>query len=354
MSTQLFSNQPRSSHPFAMYDAIHAQPGEFARVVRTLAVGECAARLLESKRIFLVGIGTSYHACQFGRFLLCASAPDLEVSAVHSFDFVEFGLALGAKDCVVVISHRGSKLYSARALERAREAGCATISITGRNAKAPVANIVLETVPQEASSAHTISYMGAIAALSAIARELGGLDARFVDEEIPELLRKSLGAESAAAEFAEEHARHRRIWLVGAGPLEFVAREAALKIKETSYLQAEGMGIEELLHGPFQCTEAEDLFVLIAPQGNGRERVLTVAGLAKEIGASVLVVSDMPMPEYADVLTAQEAPPPFQSLTCLIPLQFFAYYLALKRGTNPDGFRLEDPRFAKASQLVTL
>ncbi|MGH9663593.1 MAG: MurR/RpiR family transcriptional regulator, partial [Bryobacteraceae bacterium] len=180
------STEARPSHPFAMYDAIQAQPGEFARLVRTLAVADCAARFRASKRTFLVGIGTSYHACQFGRHLLRAHAPAMQVFAAHSFDFVEFGPALGPDDCVVVLSHRGGKLYSARALERARQAGSATIAITGLNAKAPAADIMLETVPQEASSAHTISYIGAIAALSAIARDLGAPDARFLEEEMPD------------------------------------------------------------------------------------------------------------------------------------------------------------------------
>jgi glucosamine--fructose-6-phosphate aminotransferase (isomerizing) len=337
-----------------MYDAIQAQPGEFARLVRTLKVADCAAHIRGSNRTFFVGIGTSYHACQFGRFLFRKLAPALQVRAMHSFDFVEFGPPLGTDDCVVVLSHRGNKLYSAKALERAHQAKSATILITGLDAKAPAADVVLETVPQEASSAHTISYMGAVAALSAIARELGGPDARFLEEEMPELLRHSLATEARIAEFAKAHAARRRIWLMGAGPLEFIAREAALKIKETSYMQAEGMGVEELLHGPFQCTEADDLFVPIAPQGNGRERVLTVARLAKEIGAGLLIVSDTRIPDTDEILIVPEAPAPFHSLTCLVALQLFAYRLALEKGTNPDGFRLEDPRFAKAIQSITL
>lgn len=344
----------RSSHPFAMYDAIQAQPGEFARLIRTPAAPACAARIRDSKRTFLVGIGTSYHACQFGRFLLRTYVPVVSVTATHAFDFVEFGPPLGPEDCVIVLSHRGSKLYSVKALERARQAGAGTILITGLNAKAPQADIVVETVAQENSSAHTVSYIGAVAALSAMARDLDGPGARLLEEEIPELLRQSLAVEGTAAKFADLHAGRRRIWLTGAGPLEFIAREAALKIKETSYSQAEGMGIEEMLHGPFQCTDADDLFVPIAPAGNGRERVLTLVRLAKEIGASALVVSDAPPTESVDALVVPPAPAPFHSLTCLVALQLFAYHLALKKGTNPDGFRLEDPRFAAAMQSFSL
>ncbi|WP_287518038.1 SIS domain-containing protein [Okeania sp. SIO2C2] len=60
--------------------------------------------------------------------------------------------------------------------------------------------------------------------------------------------------------FAHEQVNQRRIWLVGGGQNAITAYEIALKIKETSYLQAEGMSIETMLHGPFQCTETEDLF----------------------------------------------------------------------------------------------
>ncbi len=122
------------------------------------------------------------------------------------------------------------------------------------------------------------------------------------------------------------------------------AQEVALKIKETSYLQAEGMPTETMLHGPFQCVEAEDLFVLVAPSGAARERTLEVAELAEEIGAPCVVVGDDPTAELA----VPGVPEPFSALTCLVPLQFFAYHLALARGTNPDGFRADDPRFARA------
>ena len=130
-----------------------------------------------------------------------------------------------------------------------------------------------------------------------------------------------------------------------------VAEEVALKIKETSYLQAEGMSTETMLHGPFQCVEAEDLFVLVAPAGTAQERTLEVAELAAEIGGSCLVVGDGSVDRArgrAEVVGVPEVPEPFSALTCLLPLQLFTYHLALARGTNPDNFRADDPRFARA------
>jgi len=99
-----------------------------------------------------------------------------------------------------------------------------------------------------------------------------------------------------------------------------------------------------MLHGPFQCVEAEDLFVLVVPSGAARERTLEVAELAGEIGAPCVTVGDKP-----DVkVVVPGVPEPFSALTCLVPLQFFSYHLARSRGTNPDSFRAEDPRFARA------
>jgi glucosamine--fructose-6-phosphate aminotransferase (isomerizing) len=129
------------------------------------------------------------------------------------------------------------------------------------------------------------------------------------------------------------------------------ATETALKIRETSYLQAEGMPTETMLHGPFQCVEADDLFVLIAPSGAAMERTLEVAELIEEIGAAYLIFGDDTtgaLPSNASILEVPDVPEPFSALSCLVPLQLFAYHLALARGTNPDTFRVDDPRFARA------
>jgi glucosamine--fructose-6-phosphate aminotransferase (isomerizing) len=169
--------------------------------------------------------------------------------------------------------------------------------------------------------------------------------------ELPAALGVALGTEERVASLAQEHIGHRRIWLLGGGPSAVIAEEVALKIKETSYLQAEGMSTETMLHGPFQCVEAEDLFVLIAPAGRAQGRTLEVAELAAEVGGEILVVGDGttdPPQETADLLAVPEVPEPFSALTCLVPLQLFSYHLALARGTNPDIFRADDPRFARA------
>ena len=353
--------EARDSHPYHMHDAILAQPEAFVRVVERneAAVDELASRVALGKRVFLTGIGTSHHAVQVGEHLMRVYGGGPDVRAVHSFDLALYGPEPRPDDCLVAVSHRGAKRYTALALEKAGETGSPTALITGEEGSgAGRADAVFRTVEQEESSAHTVSYTGAVAVLALLAGRLGHhrtgsatLPDEFLRERVPDALRTALGTEEEVAALAREHVGRRRIWLLGGGPSAVTATETALKIKETSYLQAEGMPTETMLHGPFQCVEADDLFVLLAPSGAAMERTLEVAELIEEVGAAFLVFGDDTTeapPSAAGVVRVPNVPEPFSALSCLVPLQLFAYHLALARGTNPDNFRVDDPRFARA------
>ena len=352
-------DESRSRHPYYMHDAIFAQPEAFVRVLEknASALDEFAAGASSCERMFFTGIGTSYHAARTGEYLLREYGGGLDVRAIHAFDFSLYGPELASGDCVVALSHRGTKRYTASALRRARESGCRTALVTGEGGSAQ-AGAVFRTVGQERSAAHTVSYTAAISVLAQFAGRIGyhrtgseTLAEEFLRNELPAALGATLGAEESVRVLAGEHLGRRRIWLLGGGPSAVTAKETALKIKETSYLQAEGMSTETMLHGPFQCVEAEDLFVLVAPAGAAQERTLEVAELVAEIGGPCLIVGDGtvdPAPERAELIAVPEVPEPLNALTCLVPLQLFAYHLALARGTNPDNFRADDPRFARA------
>ena len=285
-----------------MHDAILAQPEAFAGAVERNedTVDEFASRIASCERVFLAGIGTSHHATLVGEHLMRAYGGGPDVRAVHSFDLALYGPELRPDDCLVAVSHRGAKRYTALALEKAREKGCPTALITGEGGGGEGrADAVFRTVAQEKSSAHTVSYTSAVAVLALLAGRLGyhrdgsaTLPDELLREEIPGVLRAALGTEEQVEALAREHVGRRRIWLLGGGPSGVTAAETALKIKETSYLQAEGMPTETMLHGPFQCVEADDLFVLIAPSGAARERTLEVAELVEEVGAPYVVVGD--------------------------------------------------------------
>lgn len=360
--------EPRTAHPFYMYDAMREQPGAFAAVAaRTTPAAEAvAARLAACDRLYLVGIGTSYHAALTGEYLVRTYGGGMPVYAAHAFDFALYGPGLSAQDAVVTVTHRGTKRYTLDALTRARDAGCPTVVITGEGPDEHVgADAVFHTVAQERSSTHTVSYAGAIAALAALAARIGAtrlgrpaMDPALLRDTVPAAIRGALDLEPDIADHARALASSPRIWLVGGGPGAVAAIEGALKIKETSYATAEGLSAEAMLHGPFQSTEPEDLFILIAQGGPAQRRVADVAAAVREIGGRFLIVDDGTATMLHDGAAARwsvpPVPEPFAALTCAVPLQLFSYHLALARGTNPDSFRLDDPRFAKAYRRITL
>lgn len=361
--------EQRSHHPFHMYDAIKKQPSTLVEAIQRnkQLVDKVAAKIANCKHLYIVGIGSSYHAAQVGELLMRFYCNEIPTIAFHSFDFSLYGPTITSDDCVIGISHRGNKIYTLNSLDNAHTAGCLTGIITGEQTsdKELIYDVVFQTVPQEKSSAHTISYIASIALLFYLAYKISCIRTNklpfsidFLQQDLPTLLSKTFQLEAQIERLAYKLANRRRFWLVGGGFSAITAKEIALKIKETSYLQAEGMSIEAMFHGPFQCAEPDDVFLLIAPAGKSKARVMELKKLILEIDAAYIIVTDQNFqeltPQGDNFLLVPKVPEPFTALTSLLPLQLLTYYLALTRGTNPDGFRLEDSRFAKARGLVNL
>ncbi len=352
-----------------MYEAIEAQPRTWTRVVdRTRDEARNLARLMVGdQRVYLVGTGTSLHAAQTGENIMRAYGGPFDFRSMSAFDFALYTPPLSRADAVIVISHRGTKTYGLKSLEIAQGVGCRTVLVTGEGPHTVptpgLVDYVLVGAPQEISSAHTNSYTASVAILSVLAQQLGRvkharheLTNEVLDITIPRALETALGNEGQVAQLAHEFANRRRIWIVGGGPSAIVANEISLKIKETSHLQAEGLATEVMIHGPFQAVEADDVFILVAPEGSAHARTMEIAGMIQEIGAPYIVMSDR-VPDDPNAHAWVQVPPvpePFTPLTCLMPLQLFTYHLALDRGRNPDIFRHDDERFARASARIKL
>src|SRR5712691_6219839 len=157
-----------------LYSSIHAQP----QAVRELLANwddpaQAAEKLAHTSRILLAGIGTSFHAATVGEYLLRFAGAD--AWALRSFEFVSYPRPLRSDDGVIIISHRGSKLHGNLAVQRAVEAKVLTIGITGKNSKMQGPEIIIETVEQDPSSTHSISYVAALTRLGQIAARLAAL-----------------------------------------------------------------------------------------------------------------------------------------------------------------------------------
>ena len=348
----------RTSHPYHMYDAVRDQPEAIERVLEEEArtVADLAMGLSGAERIHVVGIGTSWHAALVGEHLLRTVAGREDAQAWNSFEFCAYPPTLGSADAVVVLSHRGTKLYSAQALEMAKAAGARTAVVTALDSQArtDLADTVLRTCPEERSSAFTISHATAMTVLSMLAVEIGTLTDRAQALELspslkslPALVASALETETDVKRWAKEVARAERLYFTGWGPNSSTAYEVALKIKETSYIMAEGFQLEQYLHGPYVATHPGCVVTFVAPPGRGRDRARTILGAARTVGAGTAIIAehgDDTLADLADtVITMPTAPEALTPIVYLVPLQLLTYWLAVELGCNPDVFRLDNP-----------
>jgi len=223
------------------------------------------------------------------------------------------------------------------------------VAVTGKSAPdLPGAAFTLRTVEAEASRAHTVSYTSALALLAMLAAEVGHDDAfRRAVDGLPDQLALLLGQESWE-ELAKRFAGRRRYWLVGSGPNAATALEGALKLSETSGASASGFDCEQFLHGPGAALTSDDLVVLVAPPGPSHARGLDVARVAREAGTPVLAIVGEGDRELgalaAETIEIAEVPELASPILAVVPLQLFAYHLAVEAGTNPDTVRPHELR----------
>jgi glucosamine--fructose-6-phosphate aminotransferase (isomerizing) len=360
--------ETRASHPYHMYDAIVAQPGLAARVLHTQreAIQRASEAAAAKKRIVFVGIGTSLHAARIAEhFLRHLTAGRAEVRAEQPFELVHYPVALFSSDAVIAITHTGTTSYSLEALRTARVAGALAIAVTGEASGegTRATDLQILTCEQEVCFAYTKSYTTALAALAQFA--IGVAERRGVNvgaataqlSEIPKLMELALGTERRIREIAKAANGRDRIVLFGAGPNWATACEGALKIKETSYLAAEGSENEQVLHGPFSEIDSRTILIALLAGGKADERARTVLRSAGEVGALRVAIAVAGANRDLSAEHAVEVPAVEEWLSPLVlaePVQLLTYFLALERRINPDTGRQDQAAHARAHTLYKL
>jgi glucosamine--fructose-6-phosphate aminotransferase (isomerizing) len=310
-----------------MRTTMAAQPEELARLLADPGPAEAAAERLAGRRILLVGIGSSWHAAQHGAWLLREAGVAAE--AAHAADLVPYDRAIEGGDGVIVMSHTGGTGYSMQMLERARAAGAATVHVSGIGAGGD-----LETTAAEASYAYTASHTGAMLRLAQVAvalgADLGALDA------VPDRVAAVLDRPGPLIGVPD-----RLVELIGAGPNAWTAQEGALKIREASYVAAEGLSSEQFFHGPSVALDGQDTLVVLDGGGPAAGRTETIAAAVEVTGARVARFAERELGEALSVFP----------LTVVV--QRIAVELAEARGVSPDRFRYEeDPKREAAFEGV--
>ena len=176
-------------------------------------------------------------------------------------------------------------------------------------------------------------------------------------ERIPDFIRQSLALEPTVRELAKKIAPLARIILFGAGVGWPTAREAALKIKESCYIAAEGFETEEVLHGPFSEIDSRAAIVGLLtgqPTDTRARDILRAAGELKMLRAAIVTPSANHDIAAEQIIVVPELAPAtgewLAAFTHLIPLQLLNYFIALERNLNPDTGRQDQPAHAAASR----
>lgn len=301
----------------AMRDTMASQPDELRRLLDDQRGLEAAAQRLAGRRVLIVGTGTSWHAANQGAWWLRMGGVD--AWAVPAADAADGQPLPGDGDALLLLSHRGTKLYTSDVLERARTAGVPTVVVSKRGN--PDAD--LETVPGEVSSAFTASHLGALMRVAQLAEQLGASLGRLHD--VPDAVARELAQGQAGVKPPT-----RLLEFAGVGINAWTAAEGALKTRETAMVATEGLACESILHGPAVALGADDALVCL-DGGTGSERLEELADVVRAQGS---VVYEFARPELGEALSVFP-------LTVIV--QKIAAESAETRGTNPDRFGRELP-----------
>jgi glutamine---fructose-6-phosphate transaminase (isomerizing) len=299
---------------------IRSQPDELFHLLTSETTREQvhagAEGLLRSRRIWLVGTGTSHHAAILGAGMLQDAGRS--AVAVSSMRFVVWAPIVGPDDTIIVITHTGETAYALAARALAITAGLNVITITKRGTPFPHS---IETCGAETSETYTVSYTSTLLVLAMIAKEMGADS--ITDESIalvPGAVRQALDSPGTESVQVPE----RDLVIAGAGPAAFTAREGALKLREGARVLAEGHDIEFLLHGSaVPLTPRDALLSLMTPEADGFVEAVTAAAAAEGIP-----VYRLGEPAPLPMLLAQ--------IPLTVRLQLLALRFALERGQDPD------------------
>jgi fructoselysine-6-P-deglycase FrlB-like protein len=320
------------------------QPAEWKRLLDIPVPTEL--KTIGYRKIFFVGIGSSYCVARIAEFLwrtyildtLVNHTPKtVEPLSVQSFDFVKSYHPLSNNDLVVVFSHRASKTFSALALELAKNRGARTVLITGVGSSPGLkADFRLETCPQENSEAFTVSVTSAI---TRIIQWIGLYNRPFVEK-----FRAMIKVMEEELPFEIETLPKNTTKLVIVGDLirEIVAYETAFKLAETTYLPVRSFGLEEFLHGHHLTLDKLSSIVIFSTLAESRRHML--ANYGKVVGCEVICVDEERF----------STPKEFRWLAQLVWGQQLASALSKQMNTNPDTARGDQSIYREASKLLKL
>ncbi|MHC4239854.1 MAG: glutamine--fructose-6-phosphate transaminase (isomerizing), partial [Planctomycetota bacterium] len=307
--------------------------------------------LARARRFILTACGTAFHAGLVGEFLFEQLAR-IPAETEYASEFRYRNPIIEDGTGVLAISQSGETLDTMAAVEEAKERGAKVlgiVNVVGSSiARATDAGIYLHVGP-EIGVASTKAFTAQVAVLTMLAIELGrrrhlssDKAGRCIDElsQMPEKISRILEQSEHIKEIASANIERNNWLFLGRGFNYPVALEGALKLKEISYIHAEGLPAAEMKHGPIALIVDGMPAVFIATAGPQYEKIMGNIAEVKARGGKIIVVAtegDDNIKEHADhLITVPDVPEILQPMLTVVPLQLLAYHAAVLRGHDVD------------------
>ena len=309
-------------------------------------------RLKRIQRIILIACGTSYHAALVGKFLI-EELTRIPVEADIGSEFRYRNPIIGENDLIVAISQSGETADTLAALREGRRKGATTLSICNvvESSLARDSDHVIYThAGPEIGVASTKTFATQLITLFLLAlrigREVGRLSEKegraLIDEmiKLPHLMEEVLKSSAQVSQIARKYLQARDFLYLGRGINYPIALEGALKLKEISYIHAEGYPAGEMKHGPIALIDREMPVVVLATQNEVYDKVVSnIEEVRAREGRLIALLSrsDQAIPKKVeDVIFIPETLPFLTPILLTLPLQLLAYYIADLKGLDVD------------------
>lgn len=303
-------------------------------------IKDLAEEIERAKGIYFVACGTAAHACMHGVYLFSRIAKK-HVNFCIASEFPHFQHFLTPESLVIAVSQSGETADTLAAIRAAKLAGARVISITnvmGSTLMRESHKTILQRAGPEICVVSTKTYTSQLAILSLLAYELAG-KLEEGKKRLKELVRyiyylTSANMRKYIKQLAERLRYAEHIYLIGRGLQYPTALEAALKIKEVSYIHAEAYAGGELKHGTIALIEHGTPCIVFTSEENEKE-IMSNAYELKARGAYIIGVGPKNNEVFDFFIKVREAGE-LNSICQIIPMQILAYQLAVLRGHNPD------------------
>jgi glucosamine--fructose-6-phosphate aminotransferase (isomerizing) len=306
------------------------------------AIRAAAAQIFDRapRFVLFVARGTSDHAALYGKYLV-EIIHSLPAGLVSPSTMTVYGVRPDLRDVLyIAVSQSGGSPDLVQSVEVAREQGALTVAVTNNAASALAAAAEIEIdvlAGPERSVAATKSYTAELLALYLLLDGARGGDGRAA-AVLPDLGEQVLACGDRVRTVAQRYRFAQRLIATGRGYSYPTAREAALKLMETSYLSAQAFSGADLLHGPLATVDPQVPVLAVVPEGAGGQAMLPVLERLAERNADVFGVGAAPALERlaGGIALPSGVPEELSPMLEILPLQQLALHLAIGRGGDPD------------------